>query len=51
MCLSITHVCIKGPDRGHDVLPLHHQQPPAEQPGEHVHQLQAAFHIFSFIIW
>lgn len=33
------------------MLPLLHQQPSAEQPGQHVHQLQAAFHLLSFIIW
>lgn len=33
------------------MLPLLHQQPPAEQPGQRVHQLPAAFHLLSFVIW
>lgn len=45
------HVFPPGPYWGHDVLPLLHQQPPAEQPGERVHQLQTAFHLLGFIIW
>lgn len=44
------HVFTAGPDWGHDVLPLLHQQPPAEQPGQRVHQLQAAFHLLIIII-
>lgn len=40
-----------GPHREHDVLPLLHPQPPAEQPGLCVHQLQAALHLLRFIIW
>lgn len=39
-----------GPDRGHDVLPLLHQQPAAEQPGQRVHQLPAAFHLLCLIV-
>lgn len=44
------HMVILGPDRGHDVLPLLHQQPAAEQPGQHVHQLPAAFHLLGLVV-
>ena len=49
--LIFHHVSTAGSDWSYDVLPLLHQQPTAEQPGECVHQLQAAFHLLSFLIW
>lgn len=39
-----------GPDRGHDVLPLLHQQPAAEQPGQRVHQLPPALHLLGLVV-